>query len=170
MVLEVVNRDLGLSAFGAGEADRRAIDSHRAVVEQPFVAVADLLDVERLVADPLRDRAPPGPHLDVQESIEDGEDCSVVDGDGSSGPGRYVFSGAEVDSTGHDVVWGAASFEEGEAFGVEEAAAIGGEGESIMIGAAVDGAAGGEQSVPGGGAPFECVLAVTGRDCTQFVP
>ena len=55
MGFEVGDGDLGLGAVGADEAERQDVDGSAAVVEEAFVAVADLLDVERLVADPLGD-------------------------------------------------------------------------------------------------------------------
>ncbi|MFP5487470.1 MAG: hypothetical protein ACLGHQ_04100, partial [Acidimicrobiia bacterium] len=67
------------------------------------------------------------------------------------------------------MVRGASSFEERKAIGVEEAAAVGGERETVVVDAAVDGSEGGEQSVPGGGAAFEGVEAVAGGGLAEVV-
>ncbi len=160
--LEVGDGDFGFGAFGADEAEGEDVDGGAAVVEEAFVAVADLLDVEGLVADPLGDPAAAGLDLDGEEGVEDGEDGAVVDGNRPSGADDGVVGGAEVDAADDHVVGRSAAFEEREPVGVEEAAAVGGEGEAVVVGAAVDSPEGGEQAVPCGRAAFEGVLAVAG--------
>ena len=53
-----------------------------------------------------------------------------------------------------------AAFEEGEAVGIEEAAAVGGQLEPVVLDAAVDGPEGGEQPAPGIVPPLQDFLAV----------
>ena len=104
-----------------------------------------------------------GLDLDGEERVEDGEHGAVVDGDGPAGAVDSVVGWSEVDAADDEVVGRAAAFEEREAVGVEEAAAVGGEGEAVVVDAAVDGPERGEQAVPGGRAAFEGVLAVADR-------
>ena len=54
---------------------------------------------------------------------------------------------------GDEVVGGATAFEEREPVGVEKAAAVGGQGETVVVDATVHGSEGGKETVPGGRAP-----------------
>ncbi len=167
--LELGDGELGLGALGADQAQRQHLHGSAAVVEQALVAVADLLDVERLVADPLGDGATAGPDLDVEKSIEDGEHGPVVDAHRSARTDRDIVGGPEVDAVRHEVVGCPKPFEEGEPAGVEEAAAVGGHRQAVVVGPAVDSTEGGEEPVPGGRATLEGVLAVPGRSASKVV-
>ena len=61
---EVLDPDFRLRAVRSDESERKNVDRRGAVVEEAFVAVADLLDVECLVADSLGDLGASGFHLD----------------------------------------------------------------------------------------------------------
>ena len=63
----------------------------------------------------------------------------------------------------------AAAFEEGEAVGVEETAAVGGKGEAVVVDASVHGPERGEQSMPRSGAALKGVFAVADRGGSQVV-
>ncbi len=62
-----------------------------------------------------------------------------------------------------------AAFEPGEPVGVEQAAAVRGQDELLVAGAAVDAAEQREQPVPAGGGAFEGVLAVVGGAVAEAV-
>ena len=149
MAFEIGDGGFGFGAFRADKPEGEDVDRRTPVVEQTFVAVADLLDVERLVADPLGHRGAAGPHLDGQQGVEDGQDGPVVD--------SYRAPEATV------------AFEEGEPVGVKQAPAVGGKGEAVVVGTAVDGPEGGEEPVPGRGPALQGVLAVAGGDHPQVV-
>ena len=101
--------------------------------------------------------------LDREERVEDGEHGAVVDRHRPARAFDGVVRWAEVVAGDDQVVGRAAAFEEREAVGVEEAAAIGGQGEAVVVDAAVDGPERGKQPMPGGGAALERVVAVA--DC-----
>ncbi|MEZ5264672.1 MAG: hypothetical protein R2755_23475 [Acidimicrobiales bacterium] len=166
---EVRNSGLGFAAFGTNETDGELVDADGAVVEEALVAVADLFDVEGLVGDPSGDLGAARLHMHGEQGVEDCEDGAVVDGDGASRSRFGLRVGAEADAPSDDVVGSTAAFEEGEAVGVEEAAAIGGKGEPVVVDAAVNGSEGGEEAMPGGGASLEGVKAVTGRGLAKIV-
>ena len=44
---EILDPDFGLRAVGADESERKDVDRRSTVIEEAFVAVADLFDVER---------------------------------------------------------------------------------------------------------------------------
>ena len=118
------------------------------MVEETFVAVADLLDVEGLIAETLCDSRSACLDFDGQQRVEDGEHRPVVDRDRPTERLGDILGRSEILATDDYVVWHAAAFEEWEAAGVEEASAVCGEGEAVVVDAPVHGTEGSEQAVP----------------------
>jgi len=128
--------DLRLLAARALQPQRRLRGPDGLVVEQALVDVADLLDVEGAEAEPPRLRPAGGLDLQPLQGVEQMQHDAVVDGQrvGRRGAPRRA---------------GGAPFEEGEAVGVEEAAAVGRQAQVLVADAAEDGAEGGQQARPG---------------------
>ena len=118
----------------------------RGVVEQALVDVADLLDVERAERQP-HARAVLAALVERLQRVEQVQHRAVVDRQ------RLGRRRAPVGA-------GRAAFEEREAVGVEQAAAVGGQAQRVVLDAAVHGAEEREQAVPGGGGRLQRVLAV----------
>ena len=125
-------------------AERGVGDADRGVVEQALVDVADLLDVERAVGQQHARAA----LVERLQRVEQVQHRAVVD--------RQRVRRA----SSRQLVSGGAAFEERVAVGVEQAAAVGGQAQRVVLDAAVHGAEQREHAVPGGGRALERVLAV----------
>ncbi|WP_205704007.1 hypothetical protein [Candidatus Chloroploca sp. Khr17] len=108
------------------------------MIKQTLVDVADLLDVEGTEGEPPRlgGAAARNFHPQDLECLEQVEDGAVVD---------RQWVRRHIDPAG---IWGT-SFEEGEAVGIEEVAAIGRQAQILVLHAARDSAEGSQQTAPG---------------------
>jgi hypothetical protein len=145
--------------FQLGERDFRFVfaiqaegDFGRAaggVIEQAFVNVADLFDVEGAEGDAPRFRGAAAwdAHSEELEGFEQVEDHAVVH---RQRVGRGIAPAAG----------GFTAFEERVAIGIEKRSAVGRETHGLVLHAAVDGTEGGQQTRPGIVAAFKDFLAV----------
>ena len=132
------------------------------MVEQALVDVADLLDVQGAEGEAARLGWAAARHFHLQDlqRFEQVQHGAVVDRQrlgGRLAPGRA----------------GRAPFQEREAVGVEEVAAVGGQAQILVLDAAVDGAEGGQQAAPGVVPPLQHLFAVLvgrrSRSCARRV-